>query len=91
MKTGGNHLDDYKFYHKYVMKHVVFVFNKQALSMLLFQNISIFKCVDKLDDILNTILLMFLKEKHSFLYAVKEMYRVEDYGIAVYQDVCSSR
>jgi hypothetical protein len=68
MKTAGNHLDDYKFYHKSVTKHVVvFVLNKQALSMLLFQNISVFKCVDKLDGILNTILFMFLKEKHSFL------------------------
>jgi hypothetical protein len=46
---------------------VVFVFNKQALSMLLIQNTSVFKCVDKLDYILNTVLLMFWKEKDSFL------------------------
>jgi hypothetical protein len=59
MNTAGNHLDDHKFYHKSVMKHVVFVFNKQALSMLLIQNILIFKCVDKLYYILNTILLVF--------------------------------
>lgn len=50
------------------MKHVVvFVFNKQVLSMLLIQNISVFKCADKLDGILNTILLMFWKEKDNFL------------------------
>jgi len=65
---------------------VIFVFNKQALSMLLIQNISEFKCVDKLDYSLNTILLMFWKEKRQLpekKYAVAELYRFEDYGTVV--------